>query len=116
MIAARGWRVSPDEHPERGYFYRSDHFSFAKAGVPSVSIGAGSDYVGKPAGWGRQQQDDYTAHRYHQPSDQYRPGFDLSGAVQLSTAVLDFATQIANATALPQWNRDAEFASVRPPR
>ena len=116
MIAARGWRVSPDEHPERGYFYRSDHFSFAKAGVPSVSIGAGNDYQGKPAGWGQQQQEDYTAHRYHQPSDQYRADFDLTGAVQLSTAVLDFATQIANAGTLPQWNRDAEFASVRPPR
>ncbi|HVG44869.1 MAG TPA: M28 family peptidase [Longimicrobium sp.] len=116
MIAGRGWRVSPDEHPERGAFYRSDHFSFARAGVPSVSIGAGNDYQGKPAGWGVQQGEDYTEYRYHQPSDQYRPNFDLSGAVQLSTLVLDFATQIANAGTLPQWNRDAEFASMRPPR
>ncbi|MFL5386061.1 MAG: M28 family peptidase [Longimicrobiaceae bacterium] len=116
MISPRGWRISPDEHPERGAFYRSDHFSFARSGVPSVSIGAGTDFVGRPAGWGQQQGEDYTAHRYHQPSDQYRPDFDLRGAVQLSTAVLDFATQIANATAAPQWNRDAEFAAVRPPR
>jgi Zn-dependent M28 family amino/carboxypeptidase len=116
MIAARGWRVSPDEHPERGAFYRSDHFSFARAGVPAVSIGAGNDFEGKPAGWGVQQGEDYTEHRYHQPSDEYRADFDLRGAVQLSTAVLDFATQIANAVALPQWNRDAEFASIRPPR
>jgi Zn-dependent M28 family amino/carboxypeptidase len=116
MIAVRGWRVSPDEHPERGAFYRSDHFSFARAGVPSVSIGAGNDFEGKPAGWGVQQGEDYTEHRYHQPSDEYRADFDLAGAVQLSTAVLDFATQIANAVALPQWNRDAEFASIRPPR
>jgi len=116
MIAAHGWRISPDEHPERGAFYRSDHFSFARAGVPSVSIGAGNDYEGKPAGWGVQQQEDYTEHRYHQPSDEYRADFDLRGAVQLSTLVLDFATQIANATTLPQWNRDAEFASIRPPR
>ena len=116
MIAPRGWRVSPDDHPERGAFYRSDHFSFARAGVPSVSIGAGNDYQGKPAGWGLQQQEDYLEHRYHQPSDAYRADFDLSGAVQLSTAVLDFATQIANAATVPQWNRDAEFASMRPPR
>ncbi|HEV7587042.1 MAG TPA: M28 family peptidase [Longimicrobium sp.] len=116
MIAPRGWRVSPDEHPERGAFYRSDHFSFARAGVPSVSIGAGNDFVGKPAGWGLRQQEDYTEHHYHQPSDEYHADFDLTGAVQLSTAVLDFATQIANAATLPQWNRDAEFASVRPPR
>jgi Zn-dependent M28 family amino/carboxypeptidase len=116
MIAARGWRISPDEHPERGAFYRSDHFSFARAGVPSVSIGAGTDFTGRPTGWGAQQEEDYLEHRYHQPSDAYRPDFDLRGAVQLSTAVLDFATQIANAATLPQWNRDAEFASLRPAR
>lgn len=114
MIAARGWRISPDEYPERGAFYRSDHFSFARVGVPSVSIGAGNDFVGRPAGWGAQQGEDYTAHRYHQPSDQYRPDFDLRGAVQLSTAVLDFATQLANSATVPRWNRDAEFASLRP--
>ncbi|HEX9940009.1 MAG TPA: M28 family peptidase [Longimicrobium sp.] len=116
MIGGRGWRVTPDDHPERGYFYRSDHFSFAKAGVPSVSIGAGKDFDGKPAGWGEQQSEDYTAHRYHQPADEYRPDFDLSGAVQLSTLVLEFATQIANAAELPRWNPDAEFAAMRPAR
>ncbi|HEX6750278.1 MAG TPA: M28 family peptidase [Longimicrobium sp.] len=113
LVAGHGWKLSPDEHPERGYFYRSDHFSFAKAGVPAVSIGAGSDFEGKPAGWGVQQEEDYTAHRYHQPSDEYRPDFDLRGAVQLSTLVLDFATEIANGAELPRWNPDAEFASVR---
>jgi len=116
MIGSRGWRISPDEHPERGAFYRSDHFSFARAGVPSVSIGAGTDFTGRPTGWGAQQEEDYLAHRYHQPSDAYRANFDLRGAVQLSTAVLDFATQIANAATVPQWNRDAEFASLRPAR
>ena len=116
MIAARGWRITPDEHPERGAFYRSDHFSFARAGVPSVSIGAGTDFQGRPAGWGVQQGEDYTDHRYHQPSDEYSASWDLRGAVQLSTAVLDFATQIANAAGVPRWNRDAEFASIRPPR
>jgi len=116
MIGGRGWRVTPDDHPERGHFYRSDHFSFAKVGIPSVSIGAGSEYEGKPAGWGAQQEDEYNAHRYHQPSDEYRPDFDLAGAVQLSTLVLDFATQIANGAELPRWNPDAEFASVRPAR
>jgi Zn-dependent M28 family amino/carboxypeptidase len=116
MIRGRGWRVEPDDHPERGYFYRSDHFSFAKAGVPSVSIAAGNNFEGKPADWGEQQSEDYTAHRYHQPADEYRPDFDLSGAVQLSTLVLEFATQIANAPDLPRWNPDAEFAALRPAR
>ncbi|MFN2398009.1 MAG: M28 family peptidase [Gemmatimonadaceae bacterium] len=113
MVARRGMRLSPEDHPERGHFYRSDHFSFAKAGVPAVSIGSGNDFVGRPKDWGAQQDDDYTAHRYHQPSDEYKPDFDLKGAVQLSNIVLDFGLMLANSPTLPAWNRDAEFRSVR---
>jgi Zn-dependent M28 family amino/carboxypeptidase len=108
-----GMKLAPDEHPERGYFYRSDHFSFAKAGVPSVSIGAGTTVLGKPPGWGTAQNEDYTANRYHQPSDEYRPDFDLSGAVQLSNVVLRVGLRLANMTGTPQWNRDAEFSRKR---
>jgi Zn-dependent M28 family amino/carboxypeptidase len=108
-IAPMGMRLTPDAHPEQGHFYRSDHFSFAKAGVPALSIGAGTDFVGRPPAWGVQQQDDYTAHRYHQPSDEYRPDFDLSGAVQLSTIILGFGESLANAPALPTWSSGAEF-------
>jgi Zn-dependent M28 family amino/carboxypeptidase len=108
-VAPMGMRLTPEAHPEQGHFYRSDHFSFAKVGVPSLSIGAGTDFVGRPKGWGVEQEDDYTAHRYHQPSDEYRPDFDLSGAVQLSTIVLGFGESLANASALPTWNADAEF-------
>jgi len=115
FITPGGFRITPDELPERGFFYRSDHFSFAKAGVPAVSIAAGSDYEGKPAAWGREQQEDYTAHRYHQPSDQYVQGFDLAGAVQLANLLLDFGAAVANAPGVPVWNRDAEFAVLRPP-
>jgi Zn-dependent M28 family amino/carboxypeptidase len=113
MVKGDGMRLSEDLHPEAGHFYRSDHFSFAKAGIPAVSIGAGVDVVGRPAGWGAQQEDDYTEHRYHQPSDAYRPDFDLSGAVQLSELVLRFGLQLANAPGVPTWNRDAEFRAVR---
>lgn len=111
----RGMRLTPDEHPERGYFYRSDHFSFAKGGVPSISIAAGSDYVGHTREWGLQQEEDYTAHRYHQPSDEYRPDFDLRGAVQLSEIVLGFGRWLANAPGVPTWNADAEFRAARKP-
>ncbi len=107
--AARGLRVEPEQHPEQGHFYRSDHFSFAKAGVPGVSISAGTDFVDRPPQWGKQQEEDYTAHHYHQPSDEYRSDFDLRGAVQLSQIVLGFGTSLANAPALPTWNADAEF-------
>ncbi|GAC1476980.1 MAG: M28 family metallopeptidase [Gemmatimonadaceae bacterium] len=109
LAKRRGLRISPEEHPEQGHFYRSDHFSFAKAGIPAVSVGAGSDFVGRPAGWGRAQEDDYTAHRYHQPSDNYHEDFDLSGAVQLSDLVLTFAREIADAATAPQWSPGAEF-------
>jgi Zn-dependent M28 family amino/carboxypeptidase len=108
-LRARGVRISPEEHPEQGHFYRSDHFSFAQAGVPAVSIGAGTQFVGRPVGWGAAQNADYTAHRYHQPSDEYRPDFDLRGAVQLSEIILDFGLSLANSGVYPQWNPDAEF-------
>lgn len=109
MIKPLGMRISPDEHPERGAFYRSDHFSFAKVGIPSVSIGAGTDFVDHPAGWGSQQEDEYTEHRYHQPSDQYDPKFDLSGATQLSQIVLRLGLRLANDPSWPQWSKGAEF-------
>ena len=109
LIGARGWRISPDEHPERGYFYRSDHFSFAKAGIPAVSIAAGTEYEGRPEGWGAQQEEEYTSHCYHQPCDEYRPDFDLSGAAQLAELVLEFGLGLANGDTLPEWNADAEF-------
>ena len=113
LISTRGMRITTDEHPERGYFYRSDHFAFAKAGVPAVSIGAGNDYVGKPADWGRQQAEAYTAEHYHQPSDEYRPDFDLSGAVQLAELIASFGLQLASNPDRPKWNPDSEFAGVR---
>jgi Zn-dependent M28 family amino/carboxypeptidase len=113
LVKSDGIRLSPDAHPEQGHFYRSDHFSFAKAGIPSVSIGGGDDIVGRPAGWGLAQSDDYTAHRYHQPSDEYRSNFDLSGATQLADIVYRFGVALGNARTIPTWNPDAEFRAVR---
>ena len=109
MVKPMGMRLSPDEHPERGAFYRSDHFSFAKVGIPAVSVGAGNDFIDHPAGWGSTQEQDYTDHRYHQPSDQYDPKFDLSGATQLSQILLRLGLKLANDPAWPQWMKDAEF-------
>src|SRR5689334_880887 len=113
LVRAQGITLAPDAHPEAGHFYRSDHFSFAKVGIPSVSIGGGIDYVGRPAGWGLEQAEDYTAHRYHQPSDNYSPDFDLSGAAELGQIVYRFGTSIANAESVPTWNADAEFKALR---
>lgn len=113
MVRPYGMRLSPEAHPERGLFYRSDHFSLAKVGVPSVSIGRGTDFIGRTKEWGLQQDEDYTAHRYHQPSDEYKPDFDLAGAVQLSEIVQQFGFSLANSASIPVWNSDAEFKTIR---
>lgn len=113
MLRSQGMRLSPEEHPEAGSFYRSDHFSFARVGIPSVSIGAGSDYVGQPAGWGKEQEEDFVSRRYHQPSDEYQSKWDLSGAVQLGEITYRFGTQLANSETLPVWNANAEFRATR---
>ena len=114
MLKPEGMRLTPKEHPERGHFYRSDHFSLAKAGVPAVSIESGLDFIGKPRGWGAQWWEDFNSQRYHQPSDQYRPDFDLSGSVQLADIVLRFARRLADAPTMPTWNADAEFHRTAP--
>jgi len=105
--------LAPDEHPEQGHFYRSDHFSFAKVGIPAVDIKGGLDIVGRPAGWGRRYVEDYTANRYHQPSDEYRPDLDLTGVAQLAEIVYRLGFATANAERIPTWNADAEFRAAR---
>jgi Zn-dependent M28 family amino/carboxypeptidase len=116
MLRPDGIRVMPEEHPERGSFYRSDHFSLAKAGVPAISIEAGTDVVGKPKGFGAQWLEEFNDKRYHQPSDEYRPDFDLSGSVQLGEIVLRFARRLADAPSMPTWNPGAEFHRTAPPQ
>jgi Zn-dependent M28 family amino/carboxypeptidase len=109
LLQPKGMRISPDAHPERGYFYRSDHFAFAKVGIPSVSIGEGDDFVGRPSGWGQQQAEDYTTNRYHQPGDEYRADWDLRGAVQLTAIILELTRDLANSNRWPEWAQGAEF-------
>ena len=116
LLREEGMHLTPKEHPEAGHFYRSDHFSLAKAGVPALSIEEGLDFIGRPKEWGLQQVDDYDAHRYHQPSDEYRADFDLSGAVQMTDLIYRFARRIADAPTLPTWNANAEFHRSSPPQ
>lgn len=112
LIEPRGMTLTPDAYPERGFFYRSDHFSFAKAGVPSVSIGEGEQFVGRSAEWAKEQAEDYTTNRYHQPGDEFEESWNLLGAVQLSGIVLDFARALGNSREWPTWSADAEFKRV----
>jgi Zn-dependent M28 family amino/carboxypeptidase len=110
---AESLKVSTNEDALiRGSFFRSDHFPFARAGVPALSVEGGTDFVGRPAGWGEKQQDLYTEQRYHQPSDEVLPSFDYVGALQQVRAVLRTAEAVADAPAQPTWNANSEFRSA----
>ena len=105
--------VKPDQFADRGYFYRSDQFSFAKIGVPAAYLEPGTDFVDRPPGWGKEQSDVYTDNDYHQPSDEYDPNWNLDGMIQ--DALVGFWTglAIANADEMPTWNEGDEFEAVR---
>jgi Zn-dependent M28 family amino/carboxypeptidase len=93
----------------RGAFFRSDHFPLARVGVPGTSMENGSRYVGKPAGYGKEQKDKYVAERYHQPSDEILPWFTYDGAVQQLRVTVRTAVSVANSPAQPQWQATSEF-------
>ena len=109
----QGRVVKADQFSDRGYFYRSDQFSFAKIGVPAMYLDTGTDFVDKPADWGREQQDHYTNVNYHQPSDEYDPSWNFEGMV--SDALLGYWTglAIANADEMQSWNEGDEFEAAR---
>jgi Zn-dependent M28 family amino/carboxypeptidase len=108
---AEGLRVMVDSQAlSRGSFFRADHFSFAKAGVPSLSWGTGNDFVGKPAGWGTEQKEIYNRERYHQPADNLLPWYSVDGALQQARVVVRVAWAVAQAAEQPAWNPTSEFA------
>jgi Zn-dependent M28 family amino/carboxypeptidase len=113
VAATQGRVVTPDQFPDRGHFYRSDQFNFAKIGVPALYLDTGTDFIGKPAGWGKQQHEEYEAKRYHQPSDEIEDSWNFDGMVE--DAQLGFLTGliIANTDELPQWVPGDEFEGAR---
>jgi Zn-dependent M28 family amino/carboxypeptidase len=113
LAARQGRTVKPDQFPDRGYFYRSDQFSFARVGVPGLYFNTGTNFIDRPAGWGREQIEHYERTNYHQPSDQIRPDWNLEGMVQ--DAQLGFAAgvQLANADQMPGWVPGDEFEAAR---
>jgi Zn-dependent M28 family amino/carboxypeptidase len=113
VAGAQGRTVKPDAEPEKGYYFRSDHFSFAKQGVPALDTGEGTDYVGRPAGWGLAMRADYTANHYHKPSDEVRPDWNLRGAVQDLQLLFSVGYRVANADGYPTWSADSEFKAKR---
>lgn len=110
---AEGLRVGIDSSALiRGSFFRSDHFPFAKAGVPAISVERGHTFEGKPEHWGEEQEQEYNAHRYHQPQDEILPWFNVDGAAQQLRVILRTAIALANAPAQPTWNSGSEFTAA----
>jgi Zn-dependent M28 family amino/carboxypeptidase len=110
---AQDRKVLPDQFPDRGFYYRSDQFSFAKVGVPAVYFDLGSDFVGKPAGWGKQQIEDFEAKRYHQPSDELLPEWNFDGMIDDAQLGFWVGVNVANAPQMPNWLPGDEFEAAR---
>jgi Zn-dependent M28 family amino/carboxypeptidase len=108
--AAEGLEVTVNQDALlQGSYFRSDHFPFARAGVPGTSIQNGEKYIGKPAGYGHEKQSEYTAKRYHQPSDEVLPWFSYVGALQQLRVIVRTAVAVGNAPGQPVWNKTSEF-------
>jgi Zn-dependent M28 family amino/carboxypeptidase len=106
-------RVSPDARPEQGSFFRSDHFPFAKVGVPSISLKEGSDYVGHTKEWGEEQFRAYNTAHYHQPSDEMRDTWDFRAMIQEGEIALAIGRMISDMPEKPRFNPGDEFAKTR---
>ena len=111
--AEQGRVLTPDSEPEKGYYYRSDHFNFAKQGVPALYTHVGEEFIGKPADYGQAKRDEYTARAYHQPSDQVQDWWDLSGAAEDGTLLFAVGYRVANADRYPEWTPGTEFRAAR---
>ena len=105
--------ISLNAHPEAGYYYRSDHFNFAKAGVPALDCGGGIDVVGKGKEYGKKLDDDYTANRYHRPADEFDPKWTFDGGLQDMQALFEVGIKIANDSTWPLWKTGSEFKAIR---
>lgn len=112
--AAKQHRVLVQEPtPEKGYYYRSDHFNLAKKGVPMIYAKSGIDSVAHGKEWGLAQQADYVSNRYHKPSDEYDPNWDLGGAVQDLELYFAISYKLAQETRFPNWYPGNEFRAIR---
>jgi Zn-dependent M28 family amino/carboxypeptidase len=108
-----GMAIQPDDHPEAGHYYRSDHFSMARVGVPAFSVNEGPLFKGHDLAWGEEKERDYVAHRYHQPSDEYRQDMDFTADAKLAKVGLAIGWEVANQPQLAGWKPGDEFEKAR---
>jgi Zn-dependent M28 family amino/carboxypeptidase len=113
LARRQGRIVKPDQFPDRGAFYRSDQFSFARVGVPGLYLHTGTDFVGRPAGWGREQIEAFEKTSYHQPSDQIHPDWNFDGMIDDVRLGFGVGVIVANADQLPGWIPGDEFEAAR---
>jgi Zn-dependent M28 family amino/carboxypeptidase len=113
MAKTFGLEIRPDARPEAGHYYRSDHFSLARVGIPSFSIGEGLKYKGHDAAWGEAQAKDYVEHRYHQPSDEYRAEMDFTGLAKMARFGFLLGQNAAMKRELQGWQPGDEFEAAR---
>ena len=106
-------KIRPDSRPEAGHYYRSDHFSLARVGIPSFSINEGTKYKGHDAAWGMQQAEEYTSKHYHQPSDEYYPSMDFTGDAAMARFGFVLGWEAASQTKLVGWQKGDEFEAAR---
>ena len=109
----QGRVLRQDPEPEKGFYYRSDHFNFAKQGVPALDPDSGIDFVGKDPAYGKAKRDEYTEKDYHAPSDEVKPDWDLNGAVEDAQLLLAVGYRVANADKMPEWKSGNEFKAKR---
>ncbi|UHQ55985.1 M28 family metallopeptidase [Microbulbifer sp. YPW16] len=109
----QGRYLAPEDHPERGYFYRSDHFSLAKKGVPMLYFDSGTDSFEHGREWAQEKGEEYTAHAYHKPGDEYDPEWNLKGAAMDLRLGLELGLELANSRDWPNWYEGNEFRAIR---
>ena len=112
-LKKQGRNASPDATPENGFYFRSDHFSFAKAGVPALMTQTGNDKVKGGTDAGTAALADYTAHHYHTPQDNFDPNWDFRGVAEDTQALYEVGSELADSQQWPQWNSDSEFRAKR---
>jgi Zn-dependent M28 family amino/carboxypeptidase len=113
VARAQGRVLRADSEPEKGYYYRSDHFEFAKAGVPAFFVRSGVDFIGQPEGTGARLRQNYLVNDYHKVTDEVRPDWTCEGAAHDARFLLAVALRAANADTFPQWKPGTEFKAKR---
>lgn len=109
----QGRVLRPNPEPEKGFYFRSDHFELAKRGVPALYTESGIESIAHDSAWGREQRDIYTNEHYHKPSDEYDASWDLSGAVQDLRLLFRVGYRLANDTVFPKWSPTSPFKALR---